>query len=93
MTDSGAFMDRPALEQTLEAVRQRKVGLVMVHDADRLTRDPLDLLNIIKVLSDAGVRLELVNGPSPDSPGGAAHVPDGMGRENRAEPDQAAHRR
>ena len=67
-TDSGAFMDRPALEETLEAVRQRKGGLVVVQDADRLARDPLDLLNIIKMLSDAGVRLELVNGPSPESP-------------------------
>ena len=69
-TESGAFMDRPALEQMLEVVRQGKVGLAVVHDADRLARDPRDLLNIIKIFSDAGVRIEFVNGPSPDSPEG-----------------------
>ena len=69
-TESGAFMDRPELERLLRVVKDGEVELVVVLDADRLARDPLDLLNIMKVFSQAGVQLEFVHGPSPDSPEG-----------------------
>ena len=69
-TESGAFMDRPELDKLLRVVKDGEVELVVVLDADRLARDPLDLLNIMKVLSQAGVQLEFVHGPSPDSPEG-----------------------
>ena len=69
-TESGAYMDRPVLELMLQAVRNRKVDIVVVYDHDRLARDPLDLLNIQRVFIHADVRLEFVRGPSDTSPEG-----------------------
>ena len=69
-TESGAFMERQGLEGMLEVVSRKEVSLGVVHEADRLFRDPLGLLNVVKVFSDNGVRLEFVNGPSPDTPEG-----------------------
>ena len=69
-TESGAFLDRPELDRMLQVVRDGEVELIVVLDSDRLARDPLDTLNIVKVFSQAGVQLEFVHGPSPDSPEG-----------------------
>ena len=69
-TESGAFMDRPALETLLQKVRNREVKVVVVHDPDRLARDPRDTINITHTFLEAGVRLEFVNGPSDTSPEG-----------------------
>ena len=68
--ESGAFMDRPALEQMLQIVRERLVGLVVILNPDRLARDPLHLLTIMRIFTEAGVRLEFVHGSSDNSPEG-----------------------
>ena len=68
--ESGAYTDRPGLNLMLQAVRNREVDIVIVYDHDRLSRDPLDLLNILRACTDAGVRLEFVRGPSDTSPEG-----------------------
>ena len=65
--ESGAYTDRPGLNFMLQAVRNREVDIVIVYDHDRLSRDPLDLLNILRACTDAGVRLEFVRGPSDTS--------------------------
>ena len=68
--ESGAYMDRPGLNRLLQAVRDREVDIVIAYDHDRLSRDPLDLLNIQRVFIDADVGLEFVRGPSDTSPEG-----------------------
>ena len=68
--ESGADMDRTGLNRMLQAVRNREVDMVIVYDHDRLSRDPLDLLNIQRVFIDACVSLEFVRGPSDTSPEG-----------------------
>ena len=68
--ESGAFMDRPALEEMLRIVKERKVGLVVILNPDRLARDPLHLLTIMRIFAEAGVRLEFVHGSSDNSPEG-----------------------
>ena len=65
--ESGAYMDRTGANLMLQAVRNREVDMVIVYDHDRLSRNPLDLLNIQRVFIDAGVRLEFVRGPSDTS--------------------------
>ena len=69
-TESGAYIERPGLNRMLQAVKSRRVDVVIVYDHDRLSRDPLDLLNIQRVFIDAGVPLEFVRGPSDTSPEG-----------------------
>ena len=68
--ESGAFMDRPGLNMMLLAVQNRRVDIVFVYAHDRLSRNPVDLLNIQQVFIDAGVRLEYVRGSSDTSPEG-----------------------
>ena len=68
--ESGADMDRTGLNLMLQAVGNREVDMVIVYAHDRLSRNPLDLLNIQRVFIDAGVSLEFVRGPSDTSPEG-----------------------
>ena len=68
--ESGAYIDRPGVNLMLQAVQNREVDIVIVYDYDRLSRNPLDLLNIQSVFIDAGVSLEFVRGPSDTSPEG-----------------------
>ena len=65
--ESGADMDRAGLNRMLQAVRNREVDMVIAYAHDRLSREPLDLLNIQRVFIDAGVSLEFVRGPSDTS--------------------------
>ena len=69
-TESGAFWDRPALEEMLRIVKAALVSLVVIFNSDRLARDPLHLLMIIRTFAEAGVRLEFVHGSSDNSPEG-----------------------
>ena len=68
--ESGAYMDRPGLNMMLLAVQNRRVDIVFVYAHDRLSRKPVDLLNIQQVFIEAGVRLEFVRGSSDTSPEG-----------------------
>ena len=68
--ESGAYIDRAGVKRMLEAVKSRKVDIVIVYDHDRLSRDPLDLLNIQRVCIEARVSLEFVREPSDTTPEG-----------------------
>ena len=68
--ESGAFMDRPKLEEMLRIVVERLVSLVIILNPDRLARDPLHLVTIMRVFAESGVRLEFVHGSSDSSPEG-----------------------
>ena len=68
--ESGTDMDRTGLNRMLQAVRNREVDMVIAYAHDRLSRNPLDLLNIQRVCIDACVSLEFVRGPSDTSPEG-----------------------
>ena len=68
--ESGAYIDRPGLNMMLLAVQNRRVDIVFVYAHDRLSRHPVDLLNIQQVFIDAGVRLEYIRGSSDTSPEG-----------------------
>src|SRR5947209_17790713 len=46
---SGGTMDRPALRQLLEDIREKRVDVVVVYKVDRLTRSLADFAKIVEV--------------------------------------------
>ena len=46
---SGASLDRPALQELLEAVRARKVDIIVVYKVDRLTRSLADFAKLVEL--------------------------------------------
>lgn len=55
---SGKDIKRPKLEAMLHFAR--KGDLIIVHSADRLSRNPLDLRNLIDNLTSKGIHIEFV---------------------------------
>jgi DNA invertase Pin-like site-specific DNA recombinase len=52
---SGGTMDRPALQQLLTDIRERRVDTVVVYKVDRLTRSLPDFAKIVEVFDRHGV--------------------------------------
>ena len=52
---SGRSLERPALQQLLEQVRQRKVDVIVVYKVDRLTRSLADFAKLVKLFDGHGV--------------------------------------
>lgn len=46
---SGGNLDRPALQKLLEAIRQRKIDVVVVYKVDRLTRSLADFAKLVEL--------------------------------------------
>ena len=59
---SGAYMERPGLSQLRVMVSSGAIDAVVAHAPDRLSRDPLDLLLIVRDLEDSGVKVCFVDG-------------------------------
>src|SRR5260221_12118331 len=52
---SGGSIERPALQQLLEAVRARKVDVIVVYKVDRLTRSLADFAKLVEEFDGQGV--------------------------------------
>jgi DNA invertase Pin-like site-specific DNA recombinase len=52
---SGGTMERPALQQLLEDIRQRRVDVVVVYKVDRLTRSLADFAKMVETFDQHGV--------------------------------------
>src|ERR1700686_13655 len=52
---SGGSIERPALQQLLEAVRARKVDVIVVYKVDRLTRSLADFAKLVELFDGHGV--------------------------------------
>jgi DNA invertase Pin-like site-specific DNA recombinase len=52
---SGGTMERPALQQLLSDIQERKVDVVVVYKVDRLTRSLSDFARIVEVFDAQGV--------------------------------------
>lgn len=52
---SGGSMDRPALQRLLDAVRSRKVDVIVVYKVDRLTRSLADFAKLVELFDAHGV--------------------------------------
>jgi DNA invertase Pin-like site-specific DNA recombinase len=62
---SGKSRDRPELKKLLAAIRPGDTVLATV--TDRIARDPLDMLNILQAVKDAGAALRLLDEPFIDT--------------------------
>jgi len=67
---TGTEIDRPGLNQLLHFVANEAVDVVIVHDLDRLSREPAYQAIIEMELTSSGVRVEYVLGQYEDSPEG-----------------------
>ena len=67
---TGADLERPVLSQVRAAARSGVLEALIVYSADRLSRDPLYLLMLMKEFNDCGVRLHFVQGITDDTPEG-----------------------
>lgn len=52
---SGGTLNRPALQELLGDIRQRKIDIVLVYKIDRLTRSPKDFYQLIELFEKYGV--------------------------------------
>ena len=52
---SGSSMQRPALQELLDAVRENQIDIVLVHETSRLSRSVFDTFRILDVLGEHGV--------------------------------------
>jgi len=52
---SGATIDRPALQQLLAEIQQRRVDIVICYKVDRLTRSLADFAKIVEIFDAKGV--------------------------------------
>lgn len=58
---TGIDLDRPAMNQLREHVRNKDIDLIVVYDPDRFSRDLNDLLIVTKEIDKAGISLQFVN--------------------------------
>ncbi len=52
---SGGSMERPALQQLLAAIRERRIDIVVVYKVDRLTRSLTDFARLVELFDQHGV--------------------------------------
>lgn len=67
---SGGTLNRPELEPLRQAVRDRRVDVVLFHDPDRLARNLAAQLILAEEFERAGVRLEFVTSSFEHTPEG-----------------------
>ncbi len=67
---TGTEIDRPGLNQLLQFVASEDVDIVIVHDLDRLSREPAYQAILEMELASSGVHVDYVLGQYEDSPEG-----------------------
>ena len=65
---SGADSNRPRLAHIRLLAREGRINTLVVYHPDRLSRDATDLMVIFEEISEAGVEVLFVHGPSGNSP-------------------------
>ena len=58
---SGEDLHRDALNDLRRAARQHQFDVLYVYHSDRLSRDPLDIMTLLKEFTENGVRVEFVS--------------------------------
>jgi DNA invertase Pin-like site-specific DNA recombinase len=62
---SGLTLERPALQRLIADCRAGKIATVVAQDPERLSRDAAQLLRLLQMFQDAGVRVEFDTGDDP----------------------------
>ena len=85
-TYSGRTLDRPQLSKMIEAVRRRELDALWIYQWDRLSRNPIQLIQIMKNLAECGVQIHCVRGDSrPGAIGELLTFVEGWAGEREAE--------
>jgi DNA invertase Pin-like site-specific DNA recombinase len=64
---SGLTIERPALQQLIADCRAGKMATVIVQDPERLSRDMGQLLTLLQMFQEIGVRVDFATGGDPSS--------------------------
>ena len=63
---SGADSNRPLLSQVRSLARERRIDTLIIYHPDRLSCDATDLMVISEEITEAGVEIVFIHGPSGD---------------------------
>ena len=66
-TESGAYLERDVLDQVRRAVKNREIDVLIVSGIDRLSRDMIDPVIIVRECLEEGVRIHFVEGTNDTS--------------------------
>jgi len=58
---TGANTNRPALQELLEDIKERKIDIVLAYKIDRLTRSPKDFYQLIEIFEKYNVSFISIN--------------------------------
>ena len=67
---TGATLDRPQLNKVRRMAAAREIEAVFVYTSDRMARDPVHLLMLMREFGDCGVDVQFVQEPSDSTPEG-----------------------
>ena len=67
---SGTVLNRPELDKLRDLVTEGKVDIVIVHDVDRLSRDPAHIAYLEREFEESGVPVRYVLLPDSETPSG-----------------------
>ena len=65
--ETGAYMERPVLDEVRRAVRNRDIDVLIIFEQDRLSRDMIDPVLFVRECLEAGVEIRFVEGTSDTS--------------------------
>ena len=69
---TGATMQRPGLDRLRQLAQDGSIEAIVYHSADRLSRDSIDLMILLREFQRAGVKVYAVHNPPSDGPLGRA---------------------
>jgi site-specific DNA recombinase len=67
-TESGAYLERDVLDEVRRGVKNREIDVLIVSEIDRLSRDMIDPIIIVRECLEAGVQIHFVEGTNDTSP-------------------------
>ena len=65
--ESGAYLERPVMDEVRRAVSNREIDILIISEQDRLSRDMIDPVIILRECMEAGVEVRFAEGPSDTS--------------------------
>ena len=66
-TESGAYLERDVLNEVRRAVKNREIDVLIVPEIDRLSRDMIDPIIIVRECLEAGVQIHFAEGTNDTS--------------------------
>ena len=65
--ESGAYLERPVMDQVRSVVQHREIDILIISEQDRLSRDMIDPVIIVRECVESGVEIRFAEGTSDTS--------------------------